>query len=159
MIVSQSLEMLPPHRLCLSFMSITSKQTVIREGRIYGGQKKVEGEDAIDIFLTCQHLISLFNWIPAAGLWFLCVLTHLYFKLLHHLANDIREFYVVSVLLSHGAQYAKTQTHTDRCEANSFPWWKLCRYLWDILGIWHVARGKKCVCVCGTAFSNPKLKS
>lgn len=57
MIVSQSLEVLPPHSLGLSFMSITSKQTVIREGRIYGGQKKVEGEDAIDIFLTCQHSI------------------------------------------------------------------------------------------------------
>lgn len=56
--------------------------------------------------------------------------------------------------------YAKTQTHTDRCEANSFPWWKLCRYLWDILGIWHVVRGKKCVCVVLlSAIQNSKVNS
>lgn len=58
--------------------------------------------------------------------------------------------------------YAKTQTPTDRCEANSFPWWKLCRYLWDILGIWHVARGKTCVCVCVvllSAIQNSKVNS
>lgn len=42
----------------------------------------------------------------------MAVLTHLYFKLLHHLANDIREFYVVSVLLSHGAHICKdTNAH------------------------------------------------